>query len=62
MNKDISLACRVTVGKQAQFRISNAENRDSSDDADYWSRYTRVIDTKKEKLWDALVDSLDKYR
>ena len=56
------LSYRVTGGKQPQFKITNTNGRDSSDDAAYWQKYTQVINPKKEKLWDALVDSLDKYR
>lgn len=54
--------CRAGGAKQPQFRISNQEGRDNADDEDYWQKYTQVINVKKEKLWDALVDSLDKYR
>jgi len=53
---------RTSSGKQPQFKITNTDGRDSTDDAAYWQKYTQVIDGKKEKLWDALVDSLDKYR
>ncbi|XP_067935770.1 dynein regulatory complex protein 1-like [Watersipora subatra] len=51
----------TTAGKQPQFKITNADGRDSTDDAAYWEKYTQVINPKKEKLWDALIDSLDKY-
>lgn len=53
---------RSRTGKQPQFRVTDSESRDNSDDADYWQMYTSVIGKKTEKLWDALVESLEKYR
>lgn len=53
---------RSRMGRQPQFKVSDSESRDNSDDAAYWEMYTAIIDEKKEKLWDALVESLEKYR
>ena len=62
INSLLFLQYRTGGAKQPQFKISNQEGRDNTDDEAYWKKYVQVIDPKKEKLWDALVDSLDKYR
>ncbi|CAC5382327.1 DRC1 [Mytilus coruscus] len=48
-------------GKQSHFKIQALEERDSSQDSEYWSRYAKLIDTPKERLWDALIEGLEKY-
>lgn len=48
--------------KQSQFKIASLEERDSSEDSDYWASYAKLVDEKKERLWDALVEGLEKYR
>ncbi|XP_060066143.1 dynein regulatory complex protein 1-like [Ylistrum balloti] len=48
-------------GKQSQFKIVSLEERDSSDDSDYWAKYPSLISTNKERLWDALLEGLEKY-
>ena len=45
-----------------QFRIAALEERDASDDAIYWLKYPGVLPEKTERLWDALIDGLEKYR
>lgn len=47
--------------KQSQFKIASLEERDSSEDSDYWASYAKLVDEKKERLWDALVEGLEKY-
>lgn len=47
--------------KQSQFKIAFLEERDSSEDSDYWASYAKLVDEKKERLWDALVEGLEKY-
>ena len=49
-------------GKQSHFKIQALEERDSSQDSEYWSKYAKLIDPQKERLWDALIEGLDKYR
>ena len=49
-------------GTRGQFRIQALEERDSSEDASYWAKYSEVLPDKTERLWDALVDGLEKYR
>ena len=49
-------------GKTAQFCITALEERDDTDDAAYWLKYPNVLPMKTERLWDALVDGLEKYR
>ena len=49
-------------GKAAQFKIASLNDRDDSGDSDYWLKYPAVLPQGKERLWDALLDSLEKYR
>lgn len=48
-------------GKAAQFKIACLDERDDSDDTGYWLKYPAVLPERKERLWDALLDSLEKY-
>jgi len=48
-------------GKQAQFKIAALDERDDSDDAKYWSSFPSVLPVKTERMWDALLDALEKY-
>lgn len=48
-------------GKQSQFKIASLEERDASGDSQYWAKYASLINEKKERLWEALVDGLEKY-
>ena len=45
-----------------QFKIAALEERDDSQDAAYWRKYTSVISENKERLWDGLIEGLEKYR
>ncbi|RMZ94279.1 Dynein regulatory complex 1 [Brachionus plicatilis] len=47
--------------KLSKFRLENLDNRDDSADAEYWKKYENLISSKKEKLWDAMLYSLQKY-
>ncbi|GFO13898.1 dynein regulatory complex protein 1-like [Plakobranchus ocellatus] len=49
------------AGGKAQFHLSSLEDRDDSQDSDYWNKYANFLSEKKERLWDALVDALEKY-
>lgn len=60
-NKNLFFVCREK-GKQSHFKIQALEERDSSQDSEYWSKYAKLIDPQKERLWDALIEGLDKYR
>ena len=42
-------------------RFGSNQNRDSSMDEDYWNQLASVIDEKKERVWDALIEGFDKY-
>ncbi|XP_060564284.1 dynein regulatory complex protein 1-like [Ruditapes philippinarum] len=48
-------------GKTSQFKIKSLEERDDSGDSEYWAKYAQVISQKKERLWDALLEGLEKY-
>lgn len=48
--------------KSAQFKIKSLGERDDSGDSEYWAKYAQVICSKKERLWDALLEGLEKYR
>ncbi|KAK3087953.1 hypothetical protein FSP39_012723 [Pinctada imbricata] len=48
-------------GKQSQFKIASLEERDSSQDSEYWAKYAKLTDDKRERLWDALLEGLEKY-
>lgn len=48
--------------KLSKFRLENLDNRDDSTDAQYWKKYEDLINPKKEKLWDAMLYSLQKYQ
>lgn len=41
--------------------IGNITNRDSSRDDEYWSQLAAVIDEKKQRLWDAMLNGFEKY-
>ncbi|XP_041480770.1 dynein regulatory complex protein 1-like [Lytechinus variegatus] len=47
--------------KYQTFRIISGEDRDSSEDADYWKMFPSVISGKQEKVWTALIDGFEKY-
>ena len=49
-------------GTRGQFRIQALEERDSSEDAAYWSKYPGVLPDNTERMWDALLEGLEKYR
>ena len=49
-------------GKQSQFKIKALEERDDSGDSEYWATYAQVLSKKKERLWEALLEALEKYR
>ena len=48
--------------KLAKFNLASLNDRDGSADADYWLKYENLIDDKKNKLWDAMLYSLQKYQ
>ncbi|XP_071803917.1 dynein regulatory complex protein 1-like [Asterias amurensis] len=43
------------------FRIISGEERDDSEDAEFWASFPSVLSGKQEKVWRALVDGLEKY-
>ena len=48
--------------KLAKFRLTNLDNRNDSADQGYWKQYETLIDEKRDKLWDAMLYSLQKYQ
>jgi dynein regulatory complex protein 1 len=48
--------------KLAKFRLTNLDDRNDSADVEYWKCYEHMIDEKKDKLWDAMLYSLQKYQ
>lgn len=53
--------CRDKKGG-AQFKITGQGERDSSEDEAYWHKYMVVIPDESERLWDALLEGMEKYR
>ncbi|XP_071491809.1 dynein regulatory complex protein 1-like [Diadema antillarum] len=47
--------------KYQTFRIISGEERDDSEDADYWKMFPSVISEKQEKVWTALIEGFEKY-
>lgn len=50
------------AAKLSKFRLESLDNRDDSCDHEYWKKYENLIGPKKEKLWDAMLYSLNKYQ
>ncbi|XP_041360792.1 dynein regulatory complex protein 1-like [Gigantopelta aegis] len=48
-------------GGKSQFKITRLEERDDSEDSDYWQKYASVLSEKKERVWDAMTAGLEKY-
>ncbi|XP_076456963.1 dynein regulatory complex protein 1-like [Babylonia areolata] len=48
-------------GGRSQFRITALDQRDCSDDSAYWIKYSSLLSENKERVWDALLDGLEKY-
>ncbi|XP_055954259.1 dynein regulatory complex protein 1 [Patella vulgata] len=48
-------------GHKSQFRIATLEYRDPSEDSEYWAKYTNTHSGVKERVWDGLVEGLEKY-
>lgn len=46
---------------KSQFHIASLENRDASMDSDYWQKYASLLSEKKERMWDAFIEALEKY-
>ncbi|XP_074656888.1 dynein regulatory complex protein 1-like [Tubulanus polymorphus] len=47
--------------KSVAFKIATGDERDDSDDSAYWSQYANILPAQQEKLWDALLDGMEKY-
>jgi len=47
--------------KKVVSRFNNSKDRDSSKDEEYWKQLASVIDGKKERVWDALIEGFEKY-
>ena len=54
--------CDRDRGNRSQFRITALDQRDCSDDSEYWLSYSTLLSEKKERVWDGLLDGLEKYR
>jgi len=48
--------------KLAKFSLSSLNDRNDSADSEYWNKYENLIDDKKNKLWDSMLYSLQKYQ
>lgn len=48
--------------KQAKFSLSTLNDRNDANDGEYWLKYENLIDDKNNKLWDAMLSSLQKYQ
>lgn len=47
--------------KYAQFKITSLDERDDSDDSMYWLKHAHCLSDKRERVWEALLDALEKY-
>ncbi|XP_064652139.1 dynein regulatory complex protein 1-like [Lineus longissimus] len=47
--------------KSVAFKIASGEERDDSEDTAYWYNYMALLPPKREELWDALLEGLEKY-
>jgi len=45
----------------SQFNIVNANERDDSEDAAYWTQYHNIITTEKQEVWDGLIYTFNKF-
>lgn len=52
---------KAITQRQTQFYEEGAAERDSCDDANYWAKLSQGLPSSHEKIWDALIDGLDKY-
>lgn len=48
-------------GRDAQFKMAALDDRDNSDDTAYWAKYPAVLPEKTERLWEGLIDGMEKY-
>ena len=53
------IICRAT--SQVQYQVASLDERDDSQDAEYWAQYPNVVDGQRERLWDAFTVGLQKY-
>ncbi|KAH9502944.1 DNA replication checkpoint protein Drc1 [Bulinus truncatus] len=47
--------------KRGHFHLTTFDNRDDTLDSEYWQKYAALLSAKRERIWDALIDSLEKY-
>ncbi|CAL1532912.1 unnamed protein product [Lymnaea stagnalis] len=59
--EDLRKAGLKNEANRTHFRLSTLENRDDSRDSDYWQKYAGLLSAKRERVWDALVEALEKY-
>lgn len=52
---------KAITQRQTQFYEEGAAERDSCDDASYWAKLSQGLPNSHEKIWEALIDGLDKY-
>ena len=48
--------------KISKFRLTDSDDRDTAGDKDYWLKYINLIDEPREKVWDAVLFALQKYK
>ncbi|XP_044515538.1 dynein regulatory complex protein 1 [Gracilinanus agilis] len=66
---DVLKALKAFVINQRKLRedpmpvkvVSHREIRDTSKDSEYWTALCYIIPLQRQKLWDALIDALQKY-
>ncbi len=52
----------IRATSQVAYQVATLDDRDDSLDVEYWSKYSNVIDERRERLWDALLSGLQKYQ
>ncbi|XP_013068479.2 dynein regulatory complex protein 1-like [Biomphalaria glabrata] len=59
--EDVRRHGKKTDQKKGQFQLITLEDRDDTLDSGYWEKYATLLSPHRERVWDALIDSLDKY-
>ncbi|KAK0055480.1 dynein regulatory complex protein 1, partial [Biomphalaria pfeifferi] len=59
--EDVRRHGKKTDQKKGQFQLTTLEDRDDTLDSGYWEKYATLLSPHRERVWDALIDSLDKY-
>ena len=53
---------RRLASRPVHFQLASSDERDDSDDSAHWLKFPAVLSTGTEKVWQALIEAMDKYR